>query len=311
MTFLLGAKAFSQFYRPFPERNASWTDRYYFCEDPMGGNATIDNNHFFLNGDTVIYGLVYHSLMREGNQYYGNCNGQHAQSFISFGLSNAGYIREDSMKKVYYLFFPSSTEEILYDFNLAVGDSFLATTFINAPAFISVARVLSIDTFFSNGVYRRYNFEVFDTSQNRWFNANSWIEGIGSSAGLLCPFFNYSRMGAGDQELICFGDSSGTVYPSFSLQSCALVTALIEQKVKIKLLNIYPNPANDYCTIQLDGLENSYTAQFVDITGQEIMTFKITNPTTQIPISNLPAGLYFVKVSDALGHVGVGKLVKE
>ncbi|MDB5282557.1 MAG: hypothetical protein JWO06_1632, partial [Bacteroidota bacterium] len=49
----------------------------------------------------------------------------------------------------------------------------------------------------------------------------------------------------------------------------------------------------------------------VDITGRELMAFKIVKPTTQIPISNLRAGLYFVKVSDAAGRVGVGKFVKE
>jgi hypothetical protein len=48
----------------------------------------------------------------------------------------------------------------------------------------------------------------------------------------------------------------------------------------------------------------------VDIEGQELITRQITEPKTQIDISNLPSGVYFVRlINDKT--VEVGKFVKE
>ncbi|MDB5282049.1 MAG: peptidase domain protein, partial [Bacteroidota bacterium] len=105
-------------------------------------------------------------------------------------------------------------------------------------------------------------------------------------------------------------------FPNYNLgpligSGCDTISDIKRQVIDGKQIRIVPNPANDYCTIQLQRLEGFYTAQFVDITGRVILSTKITNSTTQIPISNLPAGLYFVKISDASQQVGVAKLIKQ
>ena len=92
---------------------------------------------------------------------------------------------------------------------------------------------------------------------------------------------------------------------------CNLKTAINEVPAYTIGVSISPNPATDFSTLTVSEPVQNLGATLFDIAGRKVMTFKITNPTTQIPITTLPAGLYFVKVSGAAGNIGVGKLIKQ
>lgn len=72
---------------------------------------------------------------------------------------------------------------------------------------------------------------------------------------------------------------------------------------------IYPNPVNDLFTLQLP--ENFINAKYTvyNINGQNLLTGIVTGTTTQINISNIPGGIYFIRITDR-DNVDVVKMMK-
>jgi hypothetical protein len=73
-------------------------------------------------------------------------------------------------------------------------------------------------------------------------------------------------------------------------------------------INVYPNPANTEITIELI-CQNSLVG-ICNISGQEIMQLKARSQKLKVDVSNLPSGIYFVKVVTAKG-VEIKKFIKE
>ena len=74
-----------------------------------------------------------------------------------------------------------------------------------------------------------------------------------------------------------------------------------------KLLHINPNPASSSITIETPA---KGSLSILNLNGQETITRQISLPKTQIDISNLPSGVYFVRVTGEK-TVQVGKMIKE
>ena len=72
--------------------------------------------------------------------------------------------------------------------------------------------------------------------------------------------------------------------------------------------NIYPNPTNGQVTITGKDLKS---AEVLNILGQRVATAQGKDKTLQINIANLPAGVYFVNITDEEGRKCVKKVVKE
>jgi hypothetical protein len=73
---------------------------------------------------------------------------------------------------------------------------------------------------------------------------------------------------------------------------------------------IYPNPATDKITIKILGKPAQSGLSIVNIEGQQLITRQITEPKTQINISTLPSGVYFVRLTNER-TVEVGKFIKQ
>jgi len=76
---------------------------------------------------------------------------------------------------------------------------------------------------------------------------------------------------------------------------CEPATSIISVKETDKL-SIYPNPVADFATIS--GLQGDETLHFYTISGQLLFPRKATGKMENIPVSHLPAGVYFVKTSN-------------
>jgi hypothetical protein len=77
-----------------------------------------------------------------------------------------------------------------------------------------------------------------------------------------------------------------------------------------KTLNIYPNPLSEKITIELSGIPCTRQLSIMNLNGQEVMQYKITESKTQIDITSLPSGVYFVRLTNDK-TVQVGKIVKQ
>ncbi len=93
-----------------------------------------------------------------------------------------------------------------------------------------------------------------------------------------------------------------------------LLTAEPIGKLISPSIDIYPNPASEKINIELTGekFNAKNSVSVLDITGQELILQKVTGSKTEIDISSLPAGVYFIRLvgNDHIAPLGVGKFVK-
>ena len=66
-------------------------------------------------------------------------------------------------------------------------------------------------------------------------------------------------------------------------------------------VNIFPNPATDELRIDWDG-EGELHAQLYNGTGQLLQSHNDLNVRHQLDVSQLPAGVYWLRLSDEQGH---------
>jgi len=129
-----------------------------------------------------------------------------------------------------------------------------------------------------------------------WLNVGSGPYGITSVECLAfgpsgIPYVSYSGL---------YGKANVIKYDS--------VFVGINEKQQSRL-SLYPNPATDKITVELTGATLGGKLTIVNIEGQQVITRQITESKTQVDISGLPSGVYFVRVTNDR-TVEVGKFVK-
>lgn len=72
--------------------------------------------------------------------------------------------------------------------------------------------------------------------------------------------------------------------------------------------SIYPNPANDYIVIELEGQLN-VKLELVTIAGKVLLSRTITQASTKLSTEGLPAGVYLVKILDNKGAQTFTRLI--
>ena len=288
--FLVSLVAKTQQYYPFPVSNARWIESVGWFE--IGWDQTC-----YLKNDTTIdnktYNKVYHIY---DHSQHDTLNGTYL-----------GCIREDSLKRVYFLpstenpidcIVPSTNELLLYDFNVKIGDTI--TYFIDTLEYYDTLRYLynvitGIDSIeIKNEIRKRIEFSSYETLGSL-IKTGYWIEGIGSTLGLLSPI-QYSDCGPGafTSELICYFEDESLLFSSWDSVYCSTVQI---DKIfsKDNLLKIYPNPTNGLISIELNKKKQS-TIRVFNIVGTEIIRKELNQESIIIDISFLQNGLYIFNV---------------
>lgn len=230
-----------------------------------------------IGGDTIINNKSYKKI-------YGNSTAS------GYPID---FFREDS-GNVYHPVSNFGYEEIYYDFNLQVGDTFQ----FPETALISLypgAIVESVSTIFIFGKMRKYiKFEDYTSPLNGF----AFIEGVGATSGLLYDKVWYFDC---NEDLTCFGDASGT-YLAPGQDSCyySPITSIETLEKKNNLITIYPNPTHNKLYItNINKLINEEVI-ILNSLGKIERSIEILNTRTQpieVDIKNLKQGLYFIKTS--------------
>jgi hypothetical protein len=166
---LFTIEAQTNVYHSFPvDSLGHWSEKYW-VNAGMGYGE--DNYTLFFNGDTVIGGKTYHKVLKTGSQ-----SGGGIQTTYYYNGSN-GAIREDTaQKKVYFVNYSNnpSQEQLLYDFNLHVGDM--------APH--GSNRVFKIDSVLvGNSYHKRFLLKPLNDTTTTIDVNYAVIEGVGSTLG--------------------------------------------------------------------------------------------------------------------------------
>jgi len=211
--------------------------------------------------DTLVDGLVYKELLAEDN----------ANSFVH----TVGHLFREENNQVYFRSNDTETEVLMYDFNLALGD-----TIVNM--FHGQLKVVSVDMIsLKSGEQRR---RLHLSKPPATVPQFTWIEGVGSPTGTHDPFW-WAAIDC-ESKLGCFSTDNVELFCPDQISSSENEPALKRQ------LSIYPNPAAHLITIDLEDTLNLEAIEIYSFDGKKRMTSK----SFSIDITELIEGPYVVCV---------------
>ncbi len=268
-------------YKPLPMQNAEW------YQD--GGIAllscptcTFVNYKYYTDGDTLINAQTYVKIKKIEVP---NIND------VSLFPSYTGAIRQDTLnKKIYVVLTDSTTEHILYDFSLHVGDTINSVlhTLVAGHLGFNTETIYLIDTIQVNGNdHRVFHFQGSCTG-----NGGSYIEGIGSEFGLLFP----NLMDMEESHLNCLKINNQPYYP-YANANCTLPNTISVNNLDLLLdIRVFPNPTSESLSISLPENNLKTEAFIFNQTGKEVLRFNLSGGDNFLDVSKLGSGIYLLKI---------------
>jgi hypothetical protein len=286
-------RAQTNVYHPFPD-SAYWRTDLNYVKANLGPCYANFYFQYYSKGDTVINSAVYEKIYRSGVRV--DTLSCYDPNYVP-ATPPAGYAGalkyNFSDHKAFFVFANTSFDSLLYDYTLAVGDTMkghLGTSVF----FTSNLAVLSIDSVLINGQYRkRWNFTPDNNNDSTYF-----IEGLGSSAGLLEPLNTY----AADltyRHLICVKDSSINYFSSnaFSSVGCNLIYTGITELNESNYSSVFPNPFSDQATFHSGKLLQNASLTVYNSFGQVVKQMDhLSGETIIFQKENLQSGVYFFRL---------------
>ncbi len=311
---------FSQNYTPMPTSNAVWVDSALW--QSRAGNLTLDHCETIqteIIGDTLINGIIYHTLFQRKERFDANFIAQpcYLGTRTYQEYTYAFYRNDSAQKKVFIRMFGDTIDQLLYDFNLNVGDS-LPNTFLytnNNQINSEIDTVIAV-TQINLGLKLRIIYTLSDTicMQNTLpplppifpnYIKGSLIEGIGHTHGFLYPH-DCDPSGIAKKTLLsCFHQNGRAVYPD-STHQCQLIVGTINNTFKDLKWQLYPNPSSGEFFI--DSSTKLKSIQLFDIKGRFIKEYSPIKSSWQLPEEK---GIYFLRLEDHQGQFQFKKIVRQ
>jgi hypothetical protein len=136
-------------------------------------------------------------------------------------------------------------------------------------------------TFYRNGVFQ-------GTTNNTHTNVSQACLPIWIGRGVGGNYFNGSLDDIGIWNRALTPSEVTTLY-----QSTLSVNAFSEANVKV-----YPNPASELLQLKVDAQNIGANYQIIDDLGRIVATGTIVDTTTEVVVSSLKTGLYFLKIGE-------------
>jgi hypothetical protein len=279
-------RIYAQQYVPFPTDSAQWSVRHTI-NNPFSQYSY----QYKMKGDTLLNGRTYHKIYYSLDLAYDSPN----ETLHCF-------VREDITKKIFVKYPIESgidtTEFMLYNFNLAMGDTVTIRLLDFTTDSIYKLEVATVDSFTTNVDTRKY-YGLTPIAPTTWSCTNSmfdWRTGIGSTLG---PFYNEIPEGDcsdGGYEVSCFWYKGiyiwGGTYCDYSTG--------IEEKIIEPYLNVFPNPVQISATYKINLHEEIKDSYLIinDILGQRIGKYNIVSKNSAFVMNteSYNNGIYFYSV---------------
>jgi len=265
LTFLIiSINGNSNDYYPIVKETSNWA--VISGTTGTGGPERINKtSHYKFSGDTIIQSKAYKKILVSTDS-------------LKLSWKKIGYAREDTILKKVWFRNLNDKEGLVYDFNLSLGKEVTICNPLYHPIYIdsTTYKLTRIDTISLQTEYRK----VYTLSFND-FEAEQWIDGIGSKFGIV----NSNMLGytGGFRELLCFSGIENE-YKNPKFRSCH-VTAL---SPLFKTQNI---------DTAIENKEYSYQIKTTEIYENDSVTFKI--------YGSLPSELEFNKETGVISGIPV------
>ncbi len=122
--------------------------------------------------------------------------------------------------------------------------------------------------------------------------------------------FDFSAVSANvdyDQVVVQFGGESHLVAGNFYFDNFHLMGPASIFESQLNKVQVSPNPASNM--VNITGVRNISETKIINIAGQIVV--KDNSGSSNLNVSNLPAGVYSMLVTDKNDNVFVGKLIKD
>jgi hypothetical protein len=255
--------------------------------------------------DTTIAGKTCQVLKKELYTY----------DWLNHTFSNGvlGYDYTYSENNVVYLF-RFGQFYTLYDFNAVAGNSWQVPGWDGdwgSPCDTTGTVVVdSTGTTNINGFPLKYIW-TSPMEGSGWSYYNKIIERIGS-LGYMFPepicIVDVSEGG----PLRCYYDDAFGLYmrPGFE-EACDFIVGIEDIRSAESAVAVYPLPAGSAITVDITTpVKGDISAEISDITGKSVIRITTSNPKFDIDIAGLKEGLYFIRLSDKGGVIGIRKIIK-
>ena len=201
------------------------------------------------------------------------------------------YFREETSTGRLYRYFPMIDEEevLLCDMSLTVGDTFYH---IDSWGMAHPSVVESVS--FENGrkVIR------FALPYLPWHDALTFREGIFPN-NFPIGYLDYYDC---ENNLLCEYKDGEQVFENTEYNTCYIDETSVQEQGQ-QQITIYPNPAKE--TMLIEGAKAS-EVQLYNALGQVVKTVRGTN---EIPVADLPQGVYLLRIADAEGKDYTNKIM--
>ena len=291
-------------YIPMVEEGKYWIYLNYFIQ--LDDFLPVSGHAITFQGDTVINSVSYKKVFKLNLKGYHNCPWppcwQFTYPYQTESKELIAFIREDTLsKKIYNLplslyEFCDTTEHLIFDFSLAVGDTVNSCIydFIGAM-YVSETPGGIVDSMGAIEIYGKNRNTIFTTGflpfgQDFAIEQLSIMEGIGlEGAGI---FFN---------PLSTFVDfCEGGLYP------CQLLSSNSDIESR-KTINIFPNPTKDIVQVSTgDAMLKSIRVY----SAMGVLQNEFIN-THMIDLANLDSGVYFLELIMDNHQRKITKIIKE
>lgn len=272
-------------YLPLLEDGKEWNYRIAY------GNQIFTDSMSII-GDTLIDGQLYKKVINDWAS-----------------MDSLLLLREDTTaRQVYFLL--DSTEYLLYDFSLELGDTVTIYTTLPGNGHLNFnplqANVSLVDTFVDlNNIHRKRLWLNIPATPS-FFIAGPWIEGIGGETGFV-PISNNISINF-TPNLLCAWNDGVQIYTNDSYDSCYYRLISVETFEKASY-DIFPNPAIDDVVIR-SKTHHIQSVKLYDLRGNVLLHHQNNYNEEEVTfnINGLASGMYVLRVESTSGGISTTKL---
>jgi hypothetical protein len=252
-----------------------WSSVEIHC---MPGYNLFSSRYFAFKGDTTIGNIQYQQLFMSQDK-----------EMTDWYLW--GFYREDANeRKIWYRPVFPEAEGLVYDFSANEGDTVMVLNHDISDQPVELI-VQSVTTEFAGGIARK-KMTLWEASS---FQAETWIEGIGSLYGFKNSGATFLGAACGSEELLCFSENGEMIHQNPAYYTCFFELAGTGEPEPPTRTKAWPVPSSDLVNIEF-GVQGKNTALLFSSQGRIIRSQTNASEKFLISLGGLPSGMYHLHI---------------
>ena len=223
---------------------------------------------------------------------------------------------KDGSNKVYIYDTLRDTSYLFYDLNAQVGDTWniyypIDTDIVRFKAFTLGTGLVSPFGKGGKGIKFHINaYEVEYKLQNFYPETAYAFDTLGLFDHLILKttpsYFPYYRWTPRCIDMPYYG----TIKYNWD-KACDYSTIGVEEQIYQAKIKVFPNPVTDFLHVELTDFSHAPALKIYDLNGQMVLEPEITESTTDIDVSGLARGMYFIEFKDHSSLLSKQKFIKK